>query len=131
MRIGELARTAQVNTKTIRFYEQAGLLPEPARTSSGYRDYTSDAAGRLVFIRSAQAAGLTLTEIRDVLTIRDSGHPPCGHVAELIGQRLSEVRRRIADLRTAEADLRELKARAASFQPTTCTGDAVCGILSN
>jgi DNA-binding transcriptional MerR regulator len=131
MRIGELARTAQVSTKTVRFYEQAGLLPEPARTSSGYRDYSSDAARRLVFIRSAQAAGLTLTEIRDVLTIRDSGRPPCEHVAKLIDQRLNEVRQRIAGLRAAEADLRELKARAASFQPATCTGDAVCGILSS
>jgi DNA-binding transcriptional MerR regulator len=131
MRIGELARTAQVSTKTVRFYEQAGLLPEPARTSGGYRDYTSDAARRLVFIRSAQAAGLALTEIRDVLTIRDSGRSPCEHVTGLIDQRLNEVRQRIADLRAAEADLRELKARAARFQPTTCTGDAVCGILSS
>ncbi|MGW1553897.1 MerR family DNA-binding transcriptional regulator, partial [Streptomyces sp. NPDC002346] len=59
MRIGELATQAGLSTKTIRFYEEAGLLPAPPRTSGGYRDYPEQAATRLSFVRDAQAAGLT------------------------------------------------------------------------
>ncbi|GGN89295.1 hypothetical protein GCM10011579_084000 [Streptomyces albiflavescens] len=59
MRTGELAAASGLTAKTIRFYEQAGLLPEPPRTSGGYRDYPPQATQRLAFIREAQAAGLT------------------------------------------------------------------------
>ncbi|AIG74348.1 Hypothetical protein AJAP_07165 [Amycolatopsis japonica] len=130
MRIGELARTAAVSTKTIRYYEQAGLLPEPPRTSSGYRDYDPDTAHRLEFIRTAQAAGLSLTEIRDILAIRDTGQAPCDHVGELIDRHLSNVRRRIADLRTTEQDLHQLKARASTYRSASCTSTTVCGIFT-
>ncbi|MEU6165938.1 MerR family transcriptional regulator [Streptomyces tanashiensis] len=64
MRIGELASKSALSTKTIRFYEQAGLLPAPPRTSFGYRDYPNHAVSRLSFVRDAQAAGLTLARLR-------------------------------------------------------------------
>ena len=73
MLIGELSADAGVPSKTIRFYEQAGLMPAPPRTPAGYRDYPPGALDRLAFIRHAQAAGFTLAEIRSVLAIRDSG----------------------------------------------------------
>ena len=60
MRIGELAARSGVTAKTIRFWEAKGLLPDPARTRAGYRDYDSDTLERLDFIRHAQTAGLTL-----------------------------------------------------------------------
>ena len=90
MLIGELAATAGLPAKTIRFYEQAGLMPAPPRTPAGYRDYPPGALDRLAFIGNAQAAGFTLAEIRSVLAIRDSGDPPCRHVATLIGQHLAQ-----------------------------------------
>lgn len=62
MRIGELADNVGVNTKTVRYYESIGLMPEPDRTRSGYRDYGPDALERLQFIRDAQASGLTLAD---------------------------------------------------------------------
>ncbi|UUV35856.1 heavy metal-responsive transcriptional regulator [Amycolatopsis roodepoortensis] len=130
MRIGELARTAAVSTKTIRYYEQAGLLPEPPRTSSGYRDYDPGAANRLEFIRTAQTAGLSLAEIRDILAIRDTGQAPCERVGELIDRHLGNVRRRIADLRADEHDLDQLKARTGTFTAASCTSTAVCGIFT-
>ena len=77
MLIGELAERAHVNAQTVRFYERRGLIAEPTRTHGGYRDYTSAAVARIQFIRSAQAAGLTLKDIREVLQIRDSGSAPC------------------------------------------------------
>ena len=60
MRIGELAAATGTTTKSLRFYEQAGLLPPPARSAAGYRDYTPASVARLEFIRRGQRAGLTL-----------------------------------------------------------------------
>ncbi|RSN60590.1 heavy metal-responsive transcriptional regulator [Amycolatopsis sp. WAC 04182] len=131
MRIGELAQATAVSTKTIRFYEQSGLPPEPPRTASGYRDYDPDTTHRLEFIRTAQAAGLPLHEIRDILAIRDIGQAPCDHVGELIDRHLSNVRRRIADLHAAEQDLRQLQARAATYTATSCASTEVCGIFTH
>ncbi|MGH3981421.1 MAG: MerR family transcriptional regulator [Pseudonocardiaceae bacterium] len=73
MRIGQLAAQTGVSTKTIRYYEDIGVLHAPPRAPSGYRDYSDDAAPRLRFVRAAQSVGLTLGEIREVLAFRDRG----------------------------------------------------------
>ena len=67
MRIGEIAELAGVTTKTVRYYERIGILPEPDRTPSGYRDYGVGTLERLRFIRDAQATGLSLAEIHSIL----------------------------------------------------------------
>ncbi|MGH3387977.1 MAG: heavy metal-responsive transcriptional regulator [Actinomadura sp.] len=131
MRIGALAATAGLTSKTVRFYEQAGLLPPPPRTSGGYRDYPPETVGRLGFIRDAQAAGFTLAEIRGVLTLRDAGHAPCRHVTELIDQHLAQVGRRIAALSKARAALTDLRHRAAATDPADCDDTAICSILTS
>ncbi|ALV33087.1 heavy metal-responsive transcriptional regulator [Streptomyces sp. CdTB01] len=130
MRTGELAAASGLTAKTIRFYEQAGLLPEPPRTSGGYRDYPLQAAHRLAFIREAQSAGLTLAEIRSVLAVRDSGQPPCVHVTALIEQHLADIERRMAELRATRTALRALAQRAAGIDPSTCTEADICRIIS-
>ncbi|MFI8320344.1 MULTISPECIES: heavy metal-responsive transcriptional regulator [Streptomyces] len=130
MRIGDLAAAGQVTAKTVRFYEQAGLLPAPPRTTGGYRDYPPEAVGRLAFIRDAQGAGLTLAEIRSVLEIRDSGQAPCEQVTSLIDQRLSDIEQRMAELRQTRTALRELARRAAATDPETCSEGAICTILT-
>lgn len=130
MRIGEVARQVGVATSAIRFYEEAGLLPEPDRTSSGYRDYDSSVVDRLAFIRAGQAVGLTLSELSDVLKIRDGGEPPCRHVAELIDVRIGDIDDRIKDLRRLRGDLAELAVKAADFDPDECSPEGVCQILS-
>jgi len=91
MKIGEVAERSGVPAKTIRFWEDHRLLPAPARTPVGYREFDPAILERLAFIRHAQAAGLTLEHIRQVLDIRDDGQPPCVHVAGLIARRLAEV----------------------------------------
>jgi MerR family transcriptional regulator, Zn(II)-responsive regulator of zntA len=73
MRIGDVAARAGVPAKTIRFWEDQRLLPPPDRTPAGYRDYGPAILERLAFIRQAQASGLTLTAIRQVLEVRDGG----------------------------------------------------------
>jgi MerR family transcriptional regulator, copper efflux regulator len=130
MRIGTLATAAGMSTKAVRFYEQAGLMPEPPRTPSGYRDYPPQAADRLAFIRNAQAAGLTLAEIREVLTIRDSGQPPCTHVGALISDHLRQVEARITELTRARAALLDLKEKADATDPSTCPDGPICRIFS-
>ncbi|MDQ2708613.1 MAG: heavy metal-responsive transcriptional regulator [Actinomycetota bacterium] len=128
MRIGALA-TGGLTTKTIRFYEQAGLLAPPPRTSNGYRDYPPDTAARLDFIRHAQAAGLTLTEIRGILDLRDSGQAPCTHVTGLIQQHLTDIECRMAELRQTRTTLGSLARQAAETDPGTCTEADICRIL--
>jgi DNA-binding transcriptional MerR regulator len=130
MRIGTLATAAGVTAKTVRFYEQAGLLPEPPRTPAGYRDYPPAAAERLAFIRDAQAAGLTLAEIRSVLAIRDVGEPPCRHVTTLIDAHLDQVERRITELLAARTALQTLQHRAHGVDPAQCPPSGVCTILA-
>lgn len=131
MRIGELAAASGgLSTKTIRFYEQAGLLPAPPRTPGGYRDYSEQATVRLAFIRDAQGAGLTLAEIRSVLVLREGGQIPCAHVTALIDQHLADIERRLADLATTRDALRSLAGRAATTDPATCTEHDICTILT-
>src|SRR5258708_34874220 len=97
MKIGEVAARSAVPAKTIRFWEEQRLLPEPRRTPAGYRLYESSTIQRLTFIRHAQAAGFTLDQIRQVLDIGDSGTAPCEHGRDLIAGRLVDVAARIAD----------------------------------
>jgi MerR family Zn(II)-responsive transcriptional regulator of zntA len=130
MRIGEIADKVGVATSAIRFYEESGLLPEPDRTPSGYREYDPSVIDRLTFIRAGQAVGLTLAELREVLGIRDRGEAPCRHVAALIVMRIDEVDLRIKDLRRLRRDLTALAGDAASFDPDECPPESVCQILT-
>ena len=122
MRIGEAAGQAGVTAKTVRFWEDQRLLPPPARTAAGYRDYDPAIVERLTFIRHAQTAGLTLEHIRQILDIRDGGQPPCVHVAGLIAWRMAEVEARLADLARTLGQLATLAERAAAQDPADCQG---------
>ena len=129
MRIGEVAVRAGVPAKTIRFWEDQRLVPPPGRTPSGYRDYDPAILERLAFIRHAQASGLTLDAIRQVLEIRDDGQPPCVHVTDLIGRRLAEVEARLAELTHTRDQLVVLATRAAAQDPADCRG--YCSIIAS
>jgi DNA-binding transcriptional MerR regulator len=127
MQIGEIAVRSGVPAKTIRFWEEQRVLPEPSRTPAGYRVYDSSTVERLTFVRRAQAAGFTLDQIRQVLDIGDSGSAPCKHVSDLIGGRLAEVDARIDELEATRDHLRFLAQRAARQDPAECHG--YCSIL--
>ena len=98
MRIGEVAAVSGVPAQTIRYYERRGLLPAPERGTSGYRHYEQSTLTQLQFIRSAQAAGLTLVQIASILTLRRDGATPCTHVHSLLLAKLDDVRARQAKL---------------------------------
>lgn len=129
MRIGELAEASGTTAKTLRFYEEQGLLPAAERTPAGYRDYTPDAVGRIDFIHRGQAAGLTLAQVRQILDIRDDGQAPCGHVQDLLDSRLADLDEQIAQLVALREAITQLRDQAATVEPETCSPDQVCRYL--
>jgi MerR family mercuric resistance operon transcriptional regulator len=104
--LGGLAREAGVNPETIRYYERRGLLPEPPRTASGYRQYSPDDRDRLALIRRAKALGFTLAEIGDLLGEGASGSTP--DVLAAARDKLAEVESGIESLTDQARRLREL-----------------------
>ena len=129
MRIGELAEVCRVDTRTIRFYERRGLIPEPPRTPSGYRDYDRSAVARLGFVRSAQASGLSLKEIKEIVDLSEAGQTPCVHVGQLLEQKLAEVRERRAQLDEMEEGLVALIDRSRVLDPADCRPESVCHVI--
>lgn len=133
MWIGELAERAGTTAKTLRFYEEQGLLPPTERTPSGYRDYAPETVARIDFIHRGQGAGLTLAQIRQILDIRDGGHAPCEHVRDLLDVRLAEIEQQIAQqiaqLSVLRDTIADLSQDAAHPDPETCSTDQVCRYL--
>lgn len=104
MRIGELAQATGENVRTLRYWTDEGLL-DAERSESGYRTFHPGAVDRVAFLRQAQALGLTLAEIRDVLELRREGERPCTHVRQRLKEHLMSVRERIDRLRVLEQNL--------------------------
>lgn len=130
MRIGELAETAGVSTKTIRYYETIGLLPEPVRTDSGYRAYDESGAERLSFIRDAQASGLSLAEIASVLELKEAGTTSCQHTRSLLERHIAEIEAQINRLRETHSTLVAMAERATALDPSTCTDPNRCQVIT-
>lgn len=108
MRIGELARKAGVNVQTVRYYERRGLLPEPERLESGYREYTPDCLDRLRFIRRSQELGFTLAEIEELLNLRTDPHTTAADVKRLAQAKITDIDAKIRDLRQIQRALSHL-----------------------
>jgi len=103
LRVAELAALAGISADTVRYYERTGLLPAPPRTAANYRLYDQSTIERLHFIQGSQRLGLRLREIRDLLTVRDTGTCPCEPAGRLLRRRLNEIEvemARLAALRT-------------------------------
>ena len=130
VRIGEVADRSGVAAKTIRYYEQVGVVSPPERTANGYRDYDDAVVGRLAFVRSAQASGLTLGEIRDIIAFRDRGEAPCEHVRALIDRRAAELDGRVAELQHLRGELSRLSHRSRRLDPADCDPASVCHIIT-
>ena len=110
LRVAELAGLVGMSADTVRYYERVGLLPPPARTSSGYRAFDAGAVDRLRFIQGAQRLGLHLKDIRELLAVRDTGVCACEPAEELLRRRLAELDAevaRLAALRTQMAAMVE------------------------
>jgi len=97
--IGQVAREAGIGVETVRFYEREGLLKEPARRASGYRQFDSDAVARLRFIKQAQRLGFTLREIKDLLALSLNPESTRAQVREHAEAKIADIEARISELK--------------------------------
>jgi len=123
MLVGELARRTGTTRKALRVYEGAGLLSATRRTAAGYRSYGRDDQRRLLFILKARRAGFSVTEIRDVIRIRESGRTPCGHVRNVIESKLDRIERTLRDLKATRT---QLTAMLRGWRPLQSGKTSVC-----
>lgn len=130
MKIGEIAQLAAVPTKTIRYYEEIGLLPPAPRADNGYREYDVSTAERLRFIKDAQSANLSLAEIHSILDMRDHGEKTCRHVIDLLERHLADIDRQIRTLRRTRKKLAEITERARQLDPADCTDPNRCQTIA-
>ena len=117
MKIGKLAKLTGCLPETIRFYEGKGLLPEPVRTQSNYRQYNDSHAARLHFIRRCRALGMSLGEVHALLGYQDQPERSCSGVNDLVDHQLSEIDRQIAELGALRTELSSLRARCDAVRP--------------
>ncbi len=109
MTIGSFAARAGVGIETIRFYERQGLLPEPRRTAAGYRQYDVSELDRVRFIRTGQALGFTLAEIRELLALHVDSETDCADVRRRVDVKIEAVEHKLRDLRRMKAALATLR----------------------
>lgn len=113
LQIGQLAQAAGTSAKTIRFYEEAELLPPAQRAENGYRLYGDEDVERLRFIRQARTLDFTLDDLKEILGLRDQGEAPCRYVIQLLQKKSTEIEERIRQLRDLQQELQGLVQRAA------------------
>ncbi|MDA8021352.1 MAG: MerR family DNA-binding protein [Thermoanaerobaculia bacterium] len=106
--IGQLARQAGVGIETVRFYERRGLIEDPPRRPSGYRQYPAETVGRLRFIRRAKELGFSLKEIGELLQLRCHPAETRGQVRARAQAKIEDIDRRLADLSRMRETLSEL-----------------------
>ncbi|WP_295102356.1 Hg(II)-responsive transcriptional regulator [uncultured Candidatus Kuenenia sp.] len=105
--IGQLAKETGTHVETIRYYERRGLIAEPPRRASGYREFPSEYVERIRFIKHAQALGFTLREISELLALAD-GNPACKDVRRFAEEKAKDIETRIHDLHKIKEVLHEL-----------------------
>ena len=118
MKIGEVATAAGVGIDAVRFYEREGLLPEPARRPSGYRDYSPDAVLDLRFIKRAKELGFSLKEISELIAIDRDPEATAGDVKKLAEEKLTDLEDKIRSLQRMKRALREVAESCPGRGPT-------------
>jgi DNA-binding transcriptional MerR regulator len=108
MRSGQLAHLTGVSTDTLRHYERLGLLPLPQRTAGNYREYPPASQQRVELIQRALAVGFSLTELKTILAVRDSGGAPCRHVRALMHSKIREIDEQIGNLASLRVEMNRL-----------------------
>ena len=120
LRIGEVAGRAGVNVQTLRFYERRGLLPEPPRRASGYREYAPESVRRVRFIKRAQELGFTLAEVEELLRLREDPRIPCREVRATAETKIADIEEKMRRLRAMRAALAALVESCAANREHHC-----------
>lgn len=111
LRIGELAKKTNIKAETLRYYERLGLIPEPDRTESGYRQYPPEVINHLSFIKRMQELDFTLKEIKKLLSIVDGGNADSRDIYQFTVEKLHEVEQKMKDLAKVKTMLTDLQNR--------------------
>lgn len=127
LRIGAVARQANVGIETVRFYERQGLLPQPQRQESGYRQYDDEDVAILRFIRRAKGLGFTLKEIKVLLDFRLNQSEPRTEIRQQAKAKLADIDAKIADLERMRRVLKALVAQCHGDGPMS--GCPILGAL--
>ncbi len=105
---GNLAKMAGVNIETIRYYEKQGILPEPDRSPSGYRQYDEETVNRIRFVKRAQKLGFSLSEIKQLLKLSNGQITDCDEVKDIALKKLEAIREKIINLQKLDSILYKL-----------------------
>jgi MerR family mercuric resistance operon transcriptional regulator len=108
-RIGQLAKKANVNLETIRYYERRGLLLEPPRNKSGHRQYSIKDLRRTEFIKRTQSLGFSLQEISDLLSLKVEPDKTCADVQQRVKSKLIDIEEKIETLQRMKEVLQRLE----------------------
>lgn len=117
--IGQVAREAGVGVETVRFYEREGLIEEPSRRASGYRQFDESVVDRLRFIREAKELGFTLNEIRELLSLKLDPASSCGDVKERAEVKIADIEEKIRTLQRMKRALVKLTKACSGDGPTS------------
>jgi MerR family mercuric resistance operon transcriptional regulator len=117
--IGQLAIKAQVNIETVRYYERQGLIPEPPRSESGYRQYSQDVVGRIQFIKRAKELGFTLKEISELLSLRVNPGTTCADIKRRAEIKIADIDEKLRTLQKMKKALMKLAASCKGRGPTS------------
>ena len=120
MNIGQAAKQAGLNSRTIRFYESIGLIGSPDRASSGYRDYGEKDVHRLRFVAAARALGFSVDEIRQLLALYDDRERSSSDVKQLVLQHVEEIDRKMKELAAMRRTLMHLAERCHGDERPDC-----------
>jgi Hg(II)-responsive transcriptional regulator len=119
MTVGTVAKEAEVNIDTIRYYERQGLLPKPSRTRSGYRTFSESTVRRLRFIKNAQALGFTLSEIKQLFTLRIRVGSTCTDVRNRAESKQADIEQKIRSLQAMKRALQQLVSACTTHGPAS------------
>jgi len=127
---GDVAKQLSIGVQTLHYYEREGLIPAPERTEAGYRLYTAELIERIAFIRKAQALGLPLEGIKEILDLAEQGACPCGHVQRALSGKLVEVNQKLRQLRSFQRELVALIERSGELS-ARCDEARICSIVED
>ncbi len=117
---GELAKRTGCHLESIRYYENAGLMPEPARTDAGHRIYDGEGERRLKFILRARELGFTVEELKGLLKLVDGDSQSCGEVYDMTQAHIASIQNKIADLKKLKKTLSRISMGCARGDAPEC-----------
>ena len=117
--IGQVAKQANVNIETLRYYERRRLIPRPGRTVSNYRVYSSENLRRVKFIKQAQGLGFSLKEIKKLLALRATPRAGCADVRTYAAHKIEDIEGKIRSLARMRKTLERLIAECSGDGPVT------------